>query len=136
MISFLDDDDTFQPSKLSRVYDLFSADPDLCYYHHGQKFCNANSEILSKFKLKRENPDNIKFENNRFMNLASSINKSGRYVDSLWFNLSSVCVRKKIFNGKMDFVRRITGHSDDLMFYLAFSFLEKASLLNTNEPLT
>ena len=136
VICFLDDDDKFQPNKLSRVYDLFSADPDLCYYHHGQIFCNANSDIISNFKLKRENPGTIKFENEGFKNLNSSISKSGRYIDSFWFNLSSISVRKKIFNGKVDFVRRITGHPDDLMFYLAFSFHGKASLLNTNEPLT
>ena len=136
VICFLDDDDKFQPSKLSRVYDLFSADPDLCYYHNGQIFCNENSDIISNFKLRRENPGTIKFENKGFMNLASSLNKAGRYIDSLWFNLSSVSVRKKIFNGKMDFVQRITGHPDDLMFYLTFSFNGKAALLNTNEPLT
>ena len=136
VICFLDDDDKFKPSKLSRVYDLFSADPDLCYYHNGQIFCNENSDIISNFKLRRENPGTIKFENKGFMNLASSLNKAGRYIDSLWFNLSSVSVRKKIFNGKMDFVQRITGHPDDLMFYLTFSFNGKAALLNTNEPLT
>ena len=136
VICFLDDDDKFQPSKLSRVYDLFSADPDLCYYHNGQIFCNENSDIISNFKLRRENPGTIKFENKGFMNLASSLIKTGRYIDSLWFNLSSVSVRKKIFNGKMDFVQRITGHPDDLMFYLTFSFNGKAALLNTNEPLT
>ena len=136
VICFLDDDDKFQPNKLSRVYDLFSADPDLCYFHNGQIFCNENSDIISNFKLRKENPGMLKFENKRFMNLASSLIKTGRYIDSLWFNFSSISVRKKIFNGKMDFVQRITGHSDDLMFYLAFSFNGKASMLNTNEPLT
>ena len=136
VICFLDDDDKFKPSKLSRVYDLFSADPDLCYFHNGQIFCNENSDILSNFKLRKENPGMLKFENKGFMNLASSLNKAGRYIDSLWFNLSSISVRKKIFNGKIDFVQRITGHPDDLMFCLTFSFNGKASLLNTNEPLT
>ena len=136
VISFLDDDDKFQPNKLSKVYQLFSADHELCYYHHGQMFCNENSEILTNFNLRRQNPGTIKFENKGFLNLASSINESGKYIDSLWFNLSSISVRKKIFNGKMEYVRKITGHPDDLMFYLGFSFSEKASLLNTNEPLT
>lgn len=136
VICFLDDDDKFQPSKLSRVYDLFSADPDLCYFHNGQIFCNENSDIISNFKLRKENPGMLKFENRGFMNLASSLIKTGRYIDSLWFNLSSISVRKKIFNGKMDFVQRVTSHPDDLMFYLTFSFNGKASMLNTNEPLT
>ena len=35
VVSFLDDDDTFDPEKLRRVRDAFAGEPDLGYYHNG-----------------------------------------------------------------------------------------------------
>ena len=136
IICFLDDDDLFLPNKLSKIEEIFKGDKELCYYHNGQTFCNSKSEPVLGFKFKKENPGYLKSDNSNFLLLNKTLKKIGYYIEAIWFNLSSITVRKKIFSGKMNIVRSITGHTDDLMFYLAFSYPDKISIINSDEHLT
>ncbi len=136
VICFLDDDDIFEPGKLSKVNTLFKKNENLFFYHNNQTFCDKVGNPIIGFKRKKSPPPYIEFQNSNFKELYNKMEADNVFLDSLWFNLSSISVRKNIFSGKLDMVKKITGHSDDLMFFLTYSLPEKVSLINDVECLT
>ncbi|ASI13866.1 glycosyltransferase [Candidatus Mancarchaeum acidiphilum] len=126
IISFLDDDDTFERRKLKVVSEMFSKYKDLVYYHNDFK---VNYEDKYNKPLKMPNI-NIK----RFIPTSSK-----RYIYKFvlfgyYFNLSCVSIKRQISINNIDYIKKIITDPDDFFGYLAMSI--KGKILCDNLKLT
>lgn len=136
VICFLDDDDMFASGKLSKIESIFKGYPDLGYCHNGQTFCDKNGTLISDFKLKGIKDMDISFSNRELMSAMKRLRVNKVNPGSLYFNLSSISVRRKILAEKLSVMKKITGHIDDLMFFLTLSSDEEVRIINISDALT
>lgn len=136
VICFLDDDDMFVSGKLSKIETIFKENPEVGYCHNGQVFCDKNGAAISSFKLKGIKEIAISFSNKELRLVTKRLRVNKINPGSLYFNLSSISVRRKIFSGKLNLIKEITGHSDDLIFFLTLSTVEDVRMINISEALT
>ncbi|MCL4480938.1 MAG: glycosyltransferase [Candidatus Thermoplasmatota archaeon] len=128
IVCFLNDDDLFFPSKLKTVFEEFNKDSEIVYVHNNSIRINAEGKIISdQVSNISENilitKGNI---NRRFLKEAHS-----RY---LFFNDSSISIRKERFILFKDYISRIEGAQDNIFFYIAA--MEGGKLLFLNQSLT
>ena len=136
VICFLDDDDMFMPSKLSKIESIFSSNPDLVYCHNSQVYCDENSNLVSGFKMKGIKNIDISFTNRGLKSALKHLRSSKINPGSLYFNFSSISVRRKVLLSKLSVIKKITGHTDNLVFFLALSTEKEVRLLNISDALT
>lgn len=136
VICFLDDDDMFMPNKLSAVESIFKSKPDLCYYHNNQLFCDENSNPISGLQINKKKSIDISFTNKDLKHSLKQLRANKVNPGSLYFNLSSICVRRKVFTEKLSLMKKVTSHIDDLVFFLTLSSSEKVLIMNVSDPLT
>ncbi len=129
VISFLDDDDRFDVTKLKEIYSLFSNRKTLVYYHNYQRVVNQDGDLISN----HGGPFSGEFEASDFIDNLKSISR--KYSSrEIYFNLSSCAIRKDTLMGYLDKLRKITGHTDDFFFYAALD--SKGLLIFDSKPLT
>jgi len=130
VISFLDDDDQFHKVKLENIYNLFKKYKDLVYYHNYQNFINENKSntkpIFKSFK-------GIYKSNDLINNLKKIIHYD--YYGPLFFNMSSISIRKDYFLDKLKILKMINSHPDDFFFFYSLDY-ENNLLIFDDKPLT
>lgn len=130
IISFLDDDDTFAKNRLKIIYDEFSKNPSMIYYHNNCKVIYENKYIKSK-------NNNIITTNvkKRFFASASDIASIYKFIlPSTYFNSSSVAIKKNLVLNNIKYLKKIISNPDDFFAYIAIT--PTGEILCDNRKLT
>lgn len=116
VISFLDDDDSFLPGKISAVEKVFASNPNICYYHNGHLILDDNGRSVHSL-IHRSVPLAIT------LTAGHSRPRLVRRIvrNMLVTNLSSVSVRRKVLLPFLDKIRNLNGGTDYMMFYMALA---------------
>jgi glycosyltransferase involved in cell wall biosynthesis len=120
IISFLEDDDLFMPEKLETVYNFFKKYEDLVYLHNSEYFIDEKGSS-AKFWVKDLNK-NIILDHFKNLNKLFKLEKYG-----LYFNMSSISIRKNKILPYLENLEKIDSNSDDYMFFI--STLEEPKLI-------
>ncbi len=115
IIAFLDDDDLFLRDRLKTVVDVFSSNSSCLYYHTSQLKLKCN-ETEGAGNTGALGGGKMKFYGN---NKQAEMWNLWRYGAS--FNLSSIAVRKSIFTGIEEYVKRTNTGVIQLLFFKAIS---------------
>ena len=117
VISFLEDDDLFDKSKLSYLYEYFKKYNKLIYYKNNTlNFIDSNKIILNNYP---KNTIKI-FKNTKLLNYKKIIKMNHDY--RLGFNTSSITIKRIILEKYKDYVPsdiNIIFSFDSFLFYLA-----------------
>ncbi|MEM3977424.1 MAG: glycosyltransferase family 2 protein, partial [Thermoplasmata archaeon] len=128
IVCFLDDDDLFLPNKLKVVHDYFIEYKDLAYFHNAEYFVDENgSEVKFWIKDLNKNITLNKLEN---LNQIFELREYG-----LFFNMSSICIRKNKIIPYIDKLTKINGHPDDFIFFTSICDMPNLIILS-KEKLT
>lgn len=118
IICFLDDDDEWEPQKLERVYDTFSRNPNIGYYHNGYEIINSMGEkirhpvhLLGRKKMARINNFTVDAKCASYSEIRKIVSVNGD------FNGSSISVRREIVLNKIEFLEKIPNNHDTFLFY-------------------
>ena len=125
IICFLDDDDLFEPHKLTTVYRVFSKIPDLGYYRNRDSLIDKHEHLISKEKGK----ECLITESNKF-----SLKWQTHLRWNPFHNLSCISIRKSMVGPYLDVVGFIQ-YGIDLLFY-CMALDSNFSLLIGTEALT
>lgn len=134
IISFLDDDDVWEETKLRNVLQEFSTDPALVYLHNSVKYINdlgtgIMASRLSDSKFSKNFYRGIKFNSTNFPRYVKHVLSTGGD-----FNLSSISIHRKIAEFALPYLRKINGGTDTFFFW--FSIASGSNLLITQKELT
>lgn len=136
VICFLDDDDIFTERKLSTIYKIFSYDSEVTYVHNQQVFIDVYGDERPEYISKKKIPRPSTFENTSFKNVLKISREFEILPDYLWFNLSSVSIRRNVIIFYLSYLANLKGHTDDFLFFSAFSFQKKSRLVILIDALT
>lgn len=111
-VCFLEDDDSFQPNKLTSIKSFMT--DDISYIHHDMTIFDSNSiQVGDDFsKNIRHIKNTIKLDKNINTRKILNYQKMG-----ISFNLSSICVRKDVLDG--DWLCSVNTGIDNLLFIRA-----------------
>ena len=122
VIALLDDDDQWEKNKLEVVFNLFSTDDQLTYYHNNITFVDQSGNKLtssihsisinkaSKHDIVFISADRIDFKHIRQM--------LGWAMD---FNNSSICFRKSVFEIRKELIGKVKTSLDTSLFFASLS---------------
>ncbi|MEM3715440.1 MAG: glycosyltransferase family 2 protein, partial [Nitrososphaeria archaeon] len=124
VLTFLEDDDLYEQGKLESVYKAFKSQRSLLYYHNNNIAFSESGPV--KF-IGNVAKDQIVY--------SSEIQKLYQIVlFGLYFNPSSVAIRKNAITNTINFIRQIRSNPDDCIFYAALH--KNAKLFFTTAVLT
>lgn len=132
IVSFLDDDDIFLPSKLKEVYDVFRQNTNMAYFKHGVIKTRNVEYVKTHFQV--IDLDITEGKNFR----VSELNSRKLFLINRKFNLtnsSSISIRKNLYLPFLD-VLRTTPMVEIFLFYLAVLMNDQAILSFQNKPLS
>jgi glycosyltransferase involved in cell wall biosynthesis len=136
IICFLDDDDKFDPGKLEFILEKFNENSNLIYFHNSQSFFGSTDVLDStNYSL------NV-YDENIIISVAEGINRaffkkiSIYRLGKLYFNLSSVSIRRYSIEKFLDHLCKISGHTDDFFFFAALSADNNAKMEISTKKLT
>jgi len=113
IITFLEDDDIYLEGRLKRITEVFE-DKDVVYYHNDHSIINTNGKILSGSIFNNLGYSySTKFESLNWAVLRKLLNAG------VYFNLSSIAIRKSILENKLQGLKELTVASDNFIFYVA-----------------
>jgi glycosyltransferase involved in cell wall biosynthesis len=124
IIAFLDDDDLFLPNKLERIYDVFSKNDEIVYYHNEQLIATEDGKILNK----KYSVTTKKYSSDQFFNMDHT------KLNNAIFNLSSIVIRKDYYLKYLNILKNMPSHPDDFFFFAALN--EKTHIFIDQLPLT
>lgn len=113
VVCFLDDDDMFSSNKLEVISNIFKIDDKIIFYHNSQIVHNmSNNEdyVYNRTVKGVYTTDMLKERFKQFMNLYG--------LGWLYFNLSSICIRKRYYTDYIDALTKLIGHPDDFFFFV------------------
>lgn len=116
VVSFLDDDDAFRPSKVGRVQEAFAADRGLAYFHNALEIWYDDDSPARGLLHSRGSRDLLIDDR---PTRARSVDYA--FSRSLPINLSSVSMRRSLLMSGIEALRSITGATDFFCFYQALS---------------
>lgn len=128
VICFLDDDDEFEPNRLSRVYCLLSrVDGPVLYY---------NQRVLIDELGRRITHEKLKFLEGELQEGMRVIPPGSvkHITDHSYFNSSSIAISRHIASGHLDVLGRLQNGLD--MFMLTAAISDSATFLLDSEKLT
>ena len=134
VISFLDDDDIFEPEKLATVMNVFRSHPEVGYYHNSASFIKeAGKQIEAPYSFNfstAKEPDGERVISRK--DVAANANKLIRMrID---FNKSCISVRRDVLMPYIGISRQMpSGYDSFIFFCAAFS---NFSILSDNRRLT
>ena len=117
IIAFLDDDDTFEIEKLSRLIEIFSSNQGLCYYHNSMRYVNSNRQKIDYVRLVEKRSRTI---NGQFItfNSRNNLNKIKAALENRGdFNLSSIAISKDFYQKYLHLLRQIKSNQDGFFFW-------------------
>ena len=136
ILCFLDDDDLFIPNKINHVKRVFREVENLIYYHHSQDIRDINLVPLETIYPQ-------KTASGKLLIKAKEANKHFYYLSrkhillsSLFFNLSSIAIRKEIVMKKLNDLSQIVTHPEDFMMFAALTYKDDSVLLHESVSLT
>ena len=111
VLSFLDDDDEFLPDNLEKVFNIFKKDDKIIYYHNHQiiEGNNRNKIVHKTFK-------GVYYTGELKRRFKSIINSLG--LASLYFNLSSISIRKIYYTEHVKQLEKLIIQPDDFIFFV------------------
>ena len=117
ILSFLDDDDLFEPDKIARVVEVFTRHPHVGYYHNALTFIGTGGEEIRppyafNFSESKE-PSHARIL--RTEEIPESINRLIYLRHD--FNKSSISVRKDILLRYIDLSRKMPSAYDSFIFF-------------------
>ena len=112
VVTFLEDDDLYEPERLSRIREVFMDDQSVVYYHNASCTIDENGQKLEKNYYRAYNG----------IRLLDSSSLSGKELKeihkfSVFNQLSSIAVRKNAFVSNADLVERIYVAADRFIFF-------------------
>jgi glycosyltransferase involved in cell wall biosynthesis len=126
VICFLDDDDIFLKDKLKIVKNIFHNYPDVDYYRHNFKEVNYKKEAVSRNSVK-------KLKNDSYIpSSAFKDNLTYLTLSEVFFNSSTICIRRKLVSKNDDFFFKAK-LPPDLMLWIIAVAKTNAVLLNKAE---
>lgn len=111
VLTFLEDDDIYAENRLAVIYEEFSSDPKLIYFHNSHIPINYLGEILDRSLYYNIEERRIVKPGSEY---ESTILKLSRINPD--FNTSTMAIRKEVFINSMDYFERITGAVDNFIF--------------------
>ena len=103
----------FFPNKLEVINNVFKFDDKIIYYHNSQIIHNLfnNKDYVCNSTVKGVyTTDTLKDRFKQFMNHDGLV--------QLYFNLSSICIRKKYYIEYIDALTKLIIHPDDFSFFV------------------
>lgn len=118
VICFLDDDDEWVPEKLEIVYDLFSKNKSLGYYHNGHTSIDYDGSILINFPELRHYYLVEKIGNFSSISIPS-LRQNFQFLSSLGapFNSSCISLRSNLLKPYLEFLMKGMWMVDYFWFY-------------------
>lgn len=120
MISFLEDDDKFIPTKLEVIYNLMKNHPDLNYVHNSSEILGlSNKAYKGEYTVhdysicKNSNPNSSVATKELFTDLSKK---------RFGFNTSSMSIKKEVVSLYLTVFRECTALVDSILFYLTLDF--------------
>lgn len=123
VIALLDDDDCWQPGKLSAVEQAFDNER-VVYFHHGQLFVGEDGHPLPATNLHRliRHPSSLRNEGRtRFVDTTDSRALSHVHPLEPYFNSSSISMRRHLVGDNLGIVRQISNGEDTTLHYCALA---------------
>lgn len=114
IISFLDDDDTFENMKLQRVSEVFM-DGSVSFYHNSLLFASEDGKIIEE-TFSENIPALVKVS-------TSSVRKYYRLAKKYkidWY-MSAISARKSVLSPHLDFIKNTDTSLDKVIFYMCAS---------------
>jgi glycosyltransferase involved in cell wall biosynthesis len=112
ILCFLDDDDTYEPTKLEEVYDLFSRH-NLDYLRDYPEFINSKGKkTIGLFQPLKKLPLRITACDFNDKNIKNVL----KY--KLFFNISTVSISKSVILPTLDRLDKLTAATDQFFFFL------------------
>jgi len=135
-IALLDDDDLWEPSKLSRIEIAFG-NPAVVYFHNAQTFVDERNHPLSPLNIHRliRHPASL-LPRGRDVSVDSSDPNTlarGREYE-VDFQNSSITIRKDVLESHLGSLRRVTKGEDTFLYYCALA--SRGTLVITTDRLT
>lgn len=127
IIVFLDDDDEFEPKKMSRILEVFRFESDVVYYHNAFDLVSFQGILLKSPLYARQRKTAILTRDDHY-----EIIKVLR--QSLFSNLSSVAMKRDIVLSILNHIKELSSAIDVFVFYMALDSGYK--LYFDNEPLS
>jgi hypothetical protein len=132
VICFLDDDDTFSPSKLAWVADMFSGHPDLLYLHNGCRLIDPSSRPIPTYGIPRRwrvlHHREVRRGITKSREVAQMAHARGDY------NASSISVARRLFDGPLGGLESVIATTDSYLFFAAIA--SEGSMILDPEQLT
>jgi len=117
IIAFLDDDDIFLPGKLKAVKDIFSENPDLCYYHNAPEYLDINLNHKDYVRLV-ERKSSLYTDNDLDFDTATNLKYIKSALDmNVNFNLSCISIRKEVYSAYLPLLEQIKACPEDFFFW-------------------
>ena len=117
IISFLDDDDVFEPNKLQRLIEVFSLKSQLCYYHNGVRYVDSSLQPITHFRLVEKKIQPLK-DTIIVVDPKKNLNITRKALEANGdFNLSSIAIKKECSEKYMSTLRGIKGLTDSFFFW-------------------
>lgn len=130
ILCFLDDDDLWENDKLLVVSNAFKRFENLGYFHNGVvPFSSIPSRMKRRVYERKPRVKSLYVSNAEKTRMIRSI--LGYYPD---FNLSSVCISRKLMSRRIEELAKIKTSPDTFIFYCALE--SKYGLLLDERPLT
>lgn len=135
ILSFLEDDDRFQPGKLREVLDAFKADANLGFHQH--RIVHVDQEGLP-LALSASRARSLEWlDRIQEVHVGVADRKhffGGRYPLDPHMNLSAISVRSKILTDRLPSLERIQLIPDAFLFFAAM--MSPCSIALSSKPLT
>jgi len=117
IIAFLDDDDIFLPGKLKAVREIFSENPDLCYYHNAPEYLDINLNHKDYVRLV-ERKSSLYSDNDLNFDTATNLKSIKSAIDMNGdFNISCISIKKEAYLAYLPLLEQIKSCQDGFFFW-------------------
>ena len=126
VLCFLDDDDTFEKDKLREIYSKFLKNNNLVYYHNSQYFINEYDQEIQFWPKPLRKSEVIEDY--------SQLNKLLKLINfGLFFNLSSISVRRLSVLPFLEQLKQIKAGVDDFIFLISLMTPQSQIIMSKKE---
>lgn len=115
IISFLQDDDLFEPNKLQEIYNVFKRNEHLIYFKNNYSVINSDGYFGTNFSHSKTNSDFLITESIKRENYAITLMLKEKYD----FNLSCMSIKKEVVLYFLNSLKMILTADDSFMFFIS-----------------
>lgn len=129
ILTFLEDDDLYEPERLMHILSVFKDYDDLGYYHNAHIPIDTGGNVLPRSLY-------LNIDQSLLIRPGEGYSAKLRYISkfSPSFNTSSMAVRRSIILKRLDYFKRMSAAVDNFMFTAAVS--QRVSIYMDNRKLT